>query len=72
MTLKEIMEREKVDHMLATGRVSDTQLAIADEQAKQVCIFDPLSLRVGCMGEGRAGTLTRAGHADGVDGPWPG
>ena len=36
MSLKEIMEREKVDHMLAAGQVSDYQLAMADEKAKQV------------------------------------
>jgi hypothetical protein len=34
MSLKLIMERQKVDHMLATGQVSDTQLAMADEAAK--------------------------------------
>jgi hypothetical protein len=36
MPLKEIMERYKVDHLLATGQVSDTELAFADEKAKQV------------------------------------
>lgn len=36
MSLKEILEREKVDHMLAAGQVSDYQLAMADEKAKQV------------------------------------
>jgi len=35
MSLKLIMEREKVDHMLATGQVSDTALAMADEKAAQ-------------------------------------
>ena len=38
MSLKEIMEREKVDHMLAAGQVSDYQLAMADEKAKQVLL----------------------------------